>query len=293
MKLWLDFGSFKHKLIVGVPFYGRSYTLGSRENHALRAGVKKWVGGGNPGPYTNESGILAYYEICPLVQSKKWTEDYDAIGRVPFAYHEDQWVGYEDEKSIAIKMDYIREQGYGGAMIWSIDMDDFRGDCGRKNGLLSVMHDKMKGYTVTVPDVLPPAPTPACEWCAPTTPSTRAPETQRPTTPRPQPPTRTPDPPPTDSRMGTTPPVCVTGPPEPGKNNPAPGSKTPDTMCADSSTNFIPNADDCNAYYWCVYGEPRNFRCPPGTVWDPSNSLCDWPQNVKRSNCRHKEVVDK
>lgn len=297
LKLWMDFGSFKHKLIVGVPFYGRSYTLGSKDNHDLRAGVKKWVGGGQPGPYTNESGILAYYEICPETKSRNWTEEYDNIGKVPYAYYEDQWVGFEDEKSIGIKMDYIRDQGYGGAMIWAIDMDDFRGVCGRKNALLEVMNERLQGYKVSVPDVLPPAPTPACEWCTPTKPTTSRPTESRTEGTTAQPITR-----PTTSatttnmdrtdKATTSTPFCITAPPQPDKNKPSGTGSPPEGMCTDG-TNFIPNSDDCNAYYWCVYGEPRNFRCPPGTVWDPSNSLCDWPQNVKRSNCRHVNAVEK
>ena len=282
---------------MGVPFYGRSFTLGSKENTALRAGVKKWVGGGQPGPYTNESGILAYYEICPEVNSKNWTKEFDSIGKVPYAFHQDQWVGYEDENSIGIKMDYIRDQGYGGAMVWAIDMDDFRGVCGRKNGLLEVMNEKMRGYRVTVPDVLPPAPTPPCEWCNPTTPTSKPIPTWRPQTSTTKTTTSTPTPTPDrgmDRTEGSTPTVCVTPPPQPDKNRPGTGTDNgPQPLCSDSSTSFIPNSDDCNAYYWCVYGEPRNFRCPPGTVWDPSNSLCDWPQNVRRTNCRHVNAVEK
>ncbi|KAI1283831.1 Endochitinase [Halotydeus destructor] len=178
LNLWLEFGSFKHKLIVGVPFYGRSFTLGSKDNHDLRAGIKKWVGGGQPGRYTNESGILAYYEICPQVQSKNWTAAYDDVGKCPYAYYKDQWVGYEDEDSIGIKMDYIRDNGFGGGMIWAIDLDDFRGDCGRKHGLLEVMNEKLAGYTVTVPHesrlttTKKPGPTWWRPWSSTTTTST-------------------------------------------------------------------------------------------------------------------------
>ena len=63
LKLWEDYGCPKEKLIVGVPFYGRSFTLGSAANNGLRAPVKKWEGGGKPAPYTNAKGFMAYYEV--------------------------------------------------------------------------------------------------------------------------------------------------------------------------------------------------------------------------------------
>ena len=46
----------------------------------------------------------------------------------PYAYRGRQWLGYDDEQSAAIKSEYIKTHDLGGAMVWSIDTDDFNGD---------------------------------------------------------------------------------------------------------------------------------------------------------------------
>lgn len=51
--------------------------------------------------------------------------------KVPYLIAHDQWVGFDDERSIRNKMTWLKENGYGGAMIWTVDMDDFTGTvCG-------------------------------------------------------------------------------------------------------------------------------------------------------------------
>ncbi|VDO62779.1 unnamed protein product [Onchocerca flexuosa] len=44
----------------------------------------------------------------------------------------DQWYGYDNEETIKIKMRWLKETGYGGAFIWALDFDDFKGtSCGK------------------------------------------------------------------------------------------------------------------------------------------------------------------
>ena len=58
---WVDNGCPKDKLIIGIPSYGRSFTLTSASDHGLGASAKS---SGLAGTYTGEAGFLAYYEVC-------------------------------------------------------------------------------------------------------------------------------------------------------------------------------------------------------------------------------------
>lgn len=57
-------------------------------------------------------------------------------------------MGFDDERAIRNKMDWIKVNGFGGAMVWSVDMDDFKGTiCGSgvKYPLIGAMREELLG----------------------------------------------------------------------------------------------------------------------------------------------------
>uniref|UniRef100_A0A8D1TJ76 Chitinase-3-like protein 1 n=1 Tax=Sus scrofa TaxID=9823 RepID=A0A8D1TJ76_PIG len=118
---WLNKGMPAEKVVMGIPTYGRSFTLASAET-AVGAPAS---GPGAAGPITESSGFLAYYEICQFLQGAKIMRLQDQ--QVPYAVKGNQWVGYDDVESVESKVQFLKTLNLAGAMIWSIDMDDFTG----------------------------------------------------------------------------------------------------------------------------------------------------------------------
>ncbi|EGW02147.1 Chitinase-3-like protein 1 [Cricetulus griseus] len=119
VKLWLQKGMPASKLILGMPTYGRSFTLASSSDNRVGAPA---TGPGAPGPYTREGGVLAYFEVCSW-KEKHRIEDQ----KVPYAFQDNQWVGFDDTESFRAKVSYLKQKGLGGAMVWVLDLDDFTG----------------------------------------------------------------------------------------------------------------------------------------------------------------------
>lgn len=61
--LWVKLGAPKEKMVIGMPTYGRSFTLSDTSKHGVHAPASA---GGKEGTYTKEGGFLAYYEVCTL-----------------------------------------------------------------------------------------------------------------------------------------------------------------------------------------------------------------------------------
>lgn len=62
------------------------------------------IDSGVEGKYTTEAGFLSYYEVCSFLSEDNTTLVWDSEQQVPFAYRGDQWVGFDDERSLKTKV---------------------------------------------------------------------------------------------------------------------------------------------------------------------------------------------
>ncbi|KAK5645959.1 hypothetical protein RI129_004423 [Pyrocoelia pectoralis] len=106
---WIANGTNPSKIVMGIPVYGRTFTLANPAVNGMGAPAPQ---PGNPGPFTQEAGIIGYNEMCVDLQTNPWTVVWDNARKVPY-------------------MEFLRQRGLGGAMGWSIETDDFRGVRGR------------------------------------------------------------------------------------------------------------------------------------------------------------------
>jgi len=81
----------KEKLLIGVPFYGHTFTLKDKNQHQIGAPI---TGVGHfP---SNEGDNAFYWEICDKVKHQGWKKEQANNDHDPIAYSGDQWVGYDD-----------------------------------------------------------------------------------------------------------------------------------------------------------------------------------------------------
>ena len=150
MNYYASLGASKSKLVMGMPMYGQSFSLANRQKTGLNAAAH---GRGQAGEFTRAGGFLAYYEICKKIQSGGWTVVKDPQDRMgPYAYNGDQWVGFDDIDTIRRKSEFVRDNGFGGGMIWALDLDDFGNRCGcEEYPLLRTINRVLRGYSRPAP----------------------------------------------------------------------------------------------------------------------------------------------
>uniref|UniRef100_A0A194AMZ5 Chitinase n=1 Tax=Pinctada fucata TaxID=50426 RepID=A0A194AMZ5_PINFU len=277
---WVSKGAPKSKLNIGMPLYGRSFTLADPNNDGLYAPDRG--NGGQAGRYTREAGFLSYYEICEMLKSGG-TRHYLPDAMVPYVVKGNQWVGYDDPDSLKQKVDFVKKEGYGGIMVWALDLDDFSGSCGQgKYPLLRAINNELKS-SGTAP--ITPVPT-----------TLPKPVTQKTTLPRQTAgPIVTNAPPVTPQPTAAPQPTGAPQPTNPQLTNPQPTNPQPVQTthhigltqkfnCNGRTSGFYPDPNSCTSYYICAGATSFEVTCASGLNFNPKTKYCDWPNNVQCNN---------
>ncbi|CAM3720369.1 glycosyl hydrolase family 18 protein [Rahnella victoriana] len=119
----------KAKLMMGIPYYGRGW--GHVPGTELIPGLPGMF---NTGAATVKgawddadqlTGTNPWYVLKQKLNTGEYTRYWDSESHVPYLYSEttQEFLTYDDPQSIREKVDYINEQGFGGAILWDISGD--------------------------------------------------------------------------------------------------------------------------------------------------------------------------
>ncbi|XP_022174383.1 chitinase-like protein 4 [Myzus persicae] len=116
---WISNGIPTEKILLGMPTHGHSYKLKNEDNNGFNAPTT--------GLGIGEGGYVTFSESCEFKSHPNATTVFDLETLTPYAYHKNDWISFDDEKSLAFKVDYATTLNLGGAMVYSLNTDDYSG----------------------------------------------------------------------------------------------------------------------------------------------------------------------
>jgi chitinase len=95
-----------HKLLLGIPFYGRSFDA---------SGLYL--------PFKTSSSY-SYKKVVDFLDSG-WTYFWDECSSVPYLMNPEntEFISFDDARSISLKCEYIKLKGVAGLIIWDLSLD--------------------------------------------------------------------------------------------------------------------------------------------------------------------------
>ncbi|KAK1145844.1 hypothetical protein N8T08_003790 [Aspergillus melleus] len=148
------------KVVLGLPFYGRVFTMA---NENCKKPGCKFASAGNPGKCSKEAGVLMNSELDDIRTDKKIQPTLDKEAAVQVLTWGNQWVTYDDEKTLKSRLEFARTTCLGGVMVWAVSHDTY--DAKYSNALAGItpyplaMPGKADDTTVTIPQHKP-----QCRW---------------------------------------------------------------------------------------------------------------------------------
>ncbi|KAI0865017.1 hypothetical protein F4860DRAFT_527723 [Xylaria cubensis] len=132
LSLWYDKVD-PSKINMGLAYYGRGYTV--EDVDCTTVGCK-WSGTSRPAPCTNFGGVMSLQELQAIVIPEVGVKPIlDPNAMMKYLVWGDQWIGYDDLETIAMKKAWGSSHCFGGTMIWSIDLYSGAGSGNTPDGL--------------------------------------------------------------------------------------------------------------------------------------------------------------
>ncbi|CAI2357052.1 unnamed protein product [Caenorhabditis sp. 36 PRJEB53466] len=245
---WNEKGMPKEKIVVGLPTYGRGWTLNNSSD--ISPGTS-----GSPAKitqYVQEAGVGAYFEFCEMLASGA-TRYWDSQAQVPYLVQGNQWWSYDDEESFSNKIAYIKREGFGGAFVWTLDFDDFNAQCSNSNGqlypLISVIAKQLGGVTIPTKSGVNTATT--------TTTAATTVTTGRPAM---------------TSAVTTTTTTTTTTTAKPATTTTI--AATSSTVCSGKSNGQYADSTNCSKFVLCLNSVAYSIACPSGLQFSSSLRYC-------------------
>jgi chitinase len=111
-------GAPASKLVVGLPYYGRGWAGVGGTNNGL------YQPSSGPARGTYEDGVDDYKKVI----TKRGTVFYDPVAGAAWKYGSSTFWSYDPPQVVAQKTAYVKDNGLGGVMVWSLDGDTSHGE---------------------------------------------------------------------------------------------------------------------------------------------------------------------
>lgn len=118
----LDFS----KINFGLAYYGRGYTL-ANPTTCKELGCT-FTGPSNPGKCTKQKGVMSLTEIQQMIETEGITPTLLGPQMMKSIQWADQWIGYDDDETFAMKKAWADDYCFGGTMAWSVDFNSGPGN---------------------------------------------------------------------------------------------------------------------------------------------------------------------
>ncbi|EUC37693.1 glycoside hydrolase family 18 protein [Bipolaris zeicola 26-R-13] len=116
------------KINMGLANYGRGFTVA---NQTCKYYGCEFTGPSKAGSCTREDGLLSACEISRIIRERNLTPQviYGGAGVKEISW-DDQWIGYDDNDTLAAKLGLANKRCLGGTSLWAIEHDHCDGGAG-------------------------------------------------------------------------------------------------------------------------------------------------------------------